>query len=88
MDRRIINIAQRMMAGVIPTRTELKYLEKAHFNRKKVIDQMPRGNQRSSEFNKWQRIGNIINKMNMARMNMNIKGRRANTRSNRTYPIN
>jgi hypothetical protein len=84
MDRRIVNIAHRLATGVIPTRAELNYIEKAHFNRKKEIDQMPRGNQRMRAFKRWEKSGNAINKINIVRMNMNMKGRRANTQTNRS----
>ena len=54
---------------------------------KKIINAMPRGNARFREFRKWERIGNMINRLNITRMNMNMKGRRVANQSNRTWPI-
>ena len=70
--------------NIVPTQAQLNFLKMIHFILKQVINTFPRGNQRTQQFNQWNQEGRFINRLELARMNMNMRGRRVSNQSNRT----
>ena len=57
---RLANIVARYTAGIFPTRNEINFMLRSHFNQKIRIDAMPRGPARNSRLRNWNRVGRFI----------------------------
>lgn len=82
----IIRILNRYRRGEEPTRAQLNTLTKNHYNMKKIINHMPLGLSRMRLLQKWNNIGNYLNKLNTYLNNRNVRNRthrpgRANSRT-------
>lgn len=83
--QRLLRIHNKVVQGIIPTRSELNFVDEFLFQFKKEINAMPNGRAKRNMLKQWHEAGNVFNKVNMMRMNLDIKRRRrAATQSNRT----